>query len=79
MLVRLLNSFSLIDEVKLTDRECQTNIEIEDILNYKFRDLDRSKQHYVMDHKKLASLDDRLSSFQRELEAKNAQEFEKQV
>ncbi len=69
-----MNSFSLIKQVQFNDREVQTNIEIEDVLNYKLRDFKSN-----MDKKKLYSLEERLVSFQLELERKNEQELQKQV
>ncbi|KAJ3268859.1 oxidative DNA demethylase [Terramyces sp. JEL0728] len=81
LIMRLVRSVSKVTDNPTRDKEVQTNVEIDDILNIKLRDIDHSLRHRKGQYERIqvAQLEERIYTCQRELEEQSAKQLEQQI
>ncbi|KAI8907937.1 hypothetical protein EDD86DRAFT_255001 [Gorgonomyces haynaldii] len=73
----LMNVFKLLSKKQRLDKDIQTNVEMEDLLSFKLRELDKTMgfQQHAIEKTKLLALEQRMLSFQRDLEEKTQEQL----
>ncbi|KAI8911442.1 hypothetical protein BC831DRAFT_517467, partial [Entophlyctis helioformis] len=81
LLVRLLDGLAKVNDVPRTEKEVQTNTDLEDILNTKINDIERSimQQRHESARVKSGIIEDRLFQYQQQLELRMTEDTHAQI
>ncbi|KAJ3286919.1 oxidative DNA demethylase, partial [Borealophlyctis nickersoniae] len=81
LITRIFNGLSHVADVPTVEREMQTELEIEDLVEMRIRQADKDYTHRTQEQTKqnALALEDRIVRYQRELEARAQVEMEKQL
>ncbi|KAL2914798.1 hypothetical protein HK105_205729 [Polyrhizophydium stewartii] len=81
LLVRLLDGLARIGDVQKSDKEMQTNTELEDILNIKISEIERSmgSHRHATSKSSVRAIEERLFDYQKQLELRMQEDSKEQM
>ncbi|KAJ3000546.1 oxidative DNA demethylase [Globomyces sp. JEL0801] len=81
LIMRMLKGIHKLTDFQMVEKEVQTNLEIDDLMHIKIRDIDKSFRSKEKNYEKsqIAALEERLYSCQREIEVRSEAQLQEQI